>query len=65
MRPRQTEPNDSGRIPKKIEFEPHVYRKAEALIRRDKRRPKPTLKTVLSEAIEAEHARLFGKEQAA
>lgn len=50
---------DAGRIPKKIEFEPPIYRKAERLIRHDKK--KPTLKTKLSELIEQEHDRRFGK----
>lgn len=64
MRARTKEPNESGRVKKTVEFEVPVYRKAEEIIRRDKRVPKPTLKTILSESIEAEHARRFeiGKE---
>lgn len=51
--------NKGGRIPKKIEFEKEVFRKAKAIIRIDTRRPRPSLKMILSEAIEAEHARRF------
>lgn len=53
----------AGRIPKKIEFEPPIFTKAVALIRLDKK--KPTLKTILSELIEAEHERRFGHGRAA
>lgn len=55
---RSTKRTAAGRIPKKIEFEPPIYKKAEALIRLDEK--KPTLKTKLSELIEAEHGRRFG-----
>jgi hypothetical protein len=51
----------AGRIPKKVEFEPKIYKKVEALIRLDGK--KPTLKTKLSELIEAEWTRQ--KEQTA
>jgi hypothetical protein len=62
-KPRSFKQTDAGRIPKKIEFEPPIYRKAEALIKQDKK--KPTLKTKLSELIEAEHDRRFGHGRAA
>lgn len=54
---------EAGRIPKKVEFEVAIYKKAEALIRGDAK--KPTLKTKLSELIEAEHERRFGHGRAA
>jgi len=57
MRKRSQATNDAGRIPKKIEFEPPIYRKAEKLIKADKKRP--TLKTKLSELIEDAYDRMF------
>lgn len=60
MNKRNTKPHQTnGRIKKTVEFEVPVYRKAEQILRHDKRLPKATLKTILSESIEAEHARRF------
>lgn len=61
-KPRSLKQNEAGRIPKKVEFEPAIYKKAERLIKASTTdTDKPTLKTTLSKLVEAEHERRFGK----